>query len=104
MVTVDAWEDPLNPTLEFRFIGVEAYAKVGVHALANRWFSINLHTSETPIGVEIPGLMVGIVFSVDLVFSFSAEIDVTGGLWVRIPDDAYIQAGLFEGDIQNTVL
>ncbi|KAI0105531.1 hypothetical protein GGR51DRAFT_192594 [Nemania sp. FL0031] len=92
----------LNPVLRLSFSGVEAYASLGVAASAEQTFSINLFASNSPIGIGITGLDVGVVFFVDLVFSLSEAIDLTGGFSVSVPDDAYLEASIFKGDIDDS--
>ncbi|KAI1312147.1 hypothetical protein F5Y03DRAFT_265553 [Xylaria venustula] len=92
----------LKPRLRLGFSGVEAYASLGVRASAGQTFSLNLFASDSPIGIGISGLDVGVVFFVDLVFSLSEAIDLTAGFQVSVPDDAYLEADIFEGDIDDS--
>ncbi|KAI1429347.1 hypothetical protein F5Y12DRAFT_482182 [Xylaria sp. FL1777] len=92
----------LKPRLRLGFSGVEAYASLGVRASAGQTFSLNLFASNSPVGIGISGLDVGVVFFVDLVFSLSEAIDLTAGFQVSVPDDAYIEADIFKGDIDDS--
>ncbi|KAI0879515.1 hypothetical protein GGS24DRAFT_653 [Hypoxylon argillaceum] len=92
----------LNPVLRLSFSGVEAYASLGVAVSASQTFSINLFSSDTPIGIGITGLDVGVVFFVDLVFSLSEAIDLSAGFSVSVPDDAFLEADIFKGDIDDS--
>ncbi|KAH8160908.1 hypothetical protein CIB48_g7337 [Xylaria polymorpha] len=92
----------LHPLLRLGFSGVEAYAFLGVDASAGQTFSLNLFASDSPIGIGITGLDVGVVFFVDLVFSLSEAIDLTAGFQVSVPDDAYLEADIFKGDIDDS--
>lgn len=94
----------LHPLLRLGFSGVEAYAFLGVDASAGQTFSLNLFASDSPIGIGITGLDVGVVFFVDLVFSLSEAIDLTAGFQVSVPDDAYLEADIFKGDIDDSAL
>jgi hypothetical protein len=96
--------DIIHPSLRLGFSGVEAYAFLGVAAEAGETFSLNLFASESPIGIGITGLDVGVVFFVDLVFSLSEKIDLTAGFQVSVPDDAFIEADIFKGDINDSAL
>ncbi|KAI1861000.1 hypothetical protein JX265_009619, partial [Neoarthrinium moseri] len=101
-VTARLWEDLFHPTVRLEFDQVEAYAFLGVETSASGTFSINLFASQSPIGLAFPGLSVGVVFFVDLVFSLSEQIDLTGGFYVRLADDAYLEADIFGGDITDS--
>ncbi|KAI0914368.1 hypothetical protein F4823DRAFT_351484 [Ustulina deusta] len=92
----------LQPRLRLGFSGVEAYASLGVRASAAQTFSLNLFASDSPVGIGISGLDVGVVFFVDLVFSLSEAIDLTAGFQVSVPDDAYLEADIFKGDIDDS--
>ncbi|OAA54989.1 hypothetical protein SPI_08493 [Niveomyces insectorum RCEF 264] len=90
----------VNPVLRLDFHGVEAQMDVGVTVSDEALYTINLFTSKTPLGLGLPGLTVGVVVYVDLVFRVSAELDMTaGGFNVRLTDGAYIEAGLLSGKI-----
>ena len=104
-VTVEVWEDFFDPTLEFKFKdSTEFYVNTSVSISAAQWVAIDLFASQTPIGIRVPGLTVGVVFIIDLVFSLAEELDVTGGFWVKIPDGSAIEAGVFSGDIGDANL
>ncbi|KAI1735558.1 hypothetical protein F4680DRAFT_469923 [Xylaria scruposa] len=94
----------LHLKLRLGFSGVEAYAFLGVDASAGQTFSLNLLASDSPIGIGITGLDVGVVFFVDLVFSLSGAIDLTAGFQVSVPNDAYLEADIFKGDIDDSAL
>ncbi|KAI1281250.1 hypothetical protein F5Y07DRAFT_395735 [Xylaria sp. FL0933] len=92
----------LSPKLRLGFSGVQAYASLGLRASAGQTFSLNLFASNSPVGIGISGLDVGVVFFVDLVFSVSEAIDLAAGFQVSVPDDAYLEADIFEGDIDDS--
>ncbi|KAK7744785.1 hypothetical protein SLS62_010018 [Diatrype stigma] len=99
VATVEVWEDLFDPSLKFSFKDAEFFVNVAVNISAAQWIAIDLFASQTPIGIRVPGLTVGVVFIIDLVFSLAEELDVTGGFWVKLPDDAFVEAGIFSGDI-----
>ncbi|KAK5631762.1 hypothetical protein RRF57_007476 [Xylaria bambusicola] len=92
----------LKPKLKLSFSGVQAYANLDVRASADQTFSLNLFASDSPLGIGISGLDVGVVFFVDLVFSLSEAIDLTAGFQVSVPDNAYLEADIFGGDIDDS--
>jgi hypothetical protein len=103
-VTAKLWEDLFHPTVRLEFNEVEAYAFLGVETSTSGTFSINLFSSQSPIGLGFPGLSVGVVFYVDLIFGLSEEIDLTGGFYVKLQNDAYLEADIFGGDITDSFL
>ncbi|KAI0417321.1 hypothetical protein F5X98DRAFT_387371 [Xylaria grammica] len=92
----------LHPLLRLGFTGVQAYASLDVKASAGQTFSLNLFASDSPIGIGVTGLDVGVVFFVDLVFSLSEAIDLTAGFQVTVPDGSYLEANIFKGDIDDS--
>ena len=103
-MNVEVWEDFFDPTLEVTFNEVEFYVDFSVAISAAQWVAIDLFASQTPIGIKVPGMTVGVVFVIDLVFSLAEELDFTGGFWVKLPEEAYIQTGLLEGDLGDANL
>lgn len=101
---MEVWEDFFDPTLKFSFKDTEFFANVAVNISASQWVAIDLFASQTPIGIRIPGLTVGVVFIIDLVFSLTEELDVSGGFWIKVPDDSFIEAGLLSGDLGDANL
>ncbi|ORY70069.1 uncharacterized protein BCR38DRAFT_405721 [Pseudomassariella vexata] len=101
-VTAELWEDLIHPSVKLEFNQIEAYVFLGLETNAAQTFSVNLFMSNSPIGLGFPGLSVGVVFFVDLVFSLTEEIDLTGGFYVKLADGAFLEADIFGGDITNS--
>lgn len=97
-------KDIFKPVIRFDLKGVEAMAKLDVKSTGSLVFAINLFTSETPLGLSIPGLKIGIIFSVDLVFVLSDSMDIQGGFYTKLADDAFFQIEIFDGDITDHLL
>src|SRR5688572_30653677 len=76
--------DIIKPVVRLELGGVEAYVDLAVDVSANAVYAINLFTSNSPVGIGFPGLSVGLVFYVDLVFSASAVLDLDGGFYVTL--------------------
>lgn len=104
IVTAALAEDILKPTVKLSFSGVEAYVDMGVAVTAGATYAINLFASQSPIGLGFPGLSVGVVFYVDLVFSLSSEIDLEGGFYVKVADGAFLEASVFGGEVVDSFL
>ncbi|KAI0201494.1 hypothetical protein F4808DRAFT_425331 [Astrocystis sublimbata] len=92
----------IHPKLKLSFSGVEAYASVGVEVGEKRTFSVPLFESETPFGIGIDGLDVGVRFFVDLVFDVDAALEVAAGFQVSVPDGAFVEADFFKGDVDDS--
>ncbi|KAJ8130898.1 hypothetical protein O1611_g2729 [Lasiodiplodia mahajangana] len=88
-----------NPRLRLTFTGVQAYAFLRVDTSSGQTFSLNLFGSDSPIRIGVAGFNVGVDFYVDLVLSLSEAIDLKGGFEVIVPDGAYLEVDIFEGNI-----
>lgn len=103
-VGVEIWDNLFEPDLEFTFTGAEAYVLMGVNITANEQVAISLFTSQTPIGVGIPGIRAGVFFSIDLIISLTANMDLSGGFWVDFPEHASMELGIFDGKLDASSL
>ena len=97
-------EDIFEPVVRLDFRGVEAYVDIEVKTSAKATYSINLFSTENPLGLSLPDLDIGVMFHVDLVFSVDAIIDLEGGFHIALADDAYLEAAIFGGDIKDSFL
>jgi hypothetical protein len=97
-------EDIIDPAVRLDFSGVEAYVDIELSMSAGATYSINLFTTNSPIGLGFPGLSVGVVFYVDLVFSLSEMIDLEGGFYLQVADGSFLEASVFGGDITKSFL
>ncbi|KAK7991128.1 hypothetical protein PG990_015408 [Apiospora arundinis] len=82
-VTAKLWEDLLHPSLRLQFNGVEAYILLGLNASTSTTVSRRSR------------------LFVDLVFTLDAHIDMSGGFYVKLADDAFLQADIFKGDVKD---
>ncbi|KAH8169608.1 hypothetical protein LIA77_10152 [Sarocladium implicatum] len=96
-------QDIIKPVVRLDLGGVEAYVDLDVDVSANAVYAINLFTSNSPVGIGFPGLSVGLVFYVDLVFSASAVLDLEGGFYVSLAEDAFLETDVFSGDITDSL-
>lgn len=96
-------QDIFKPVVRLELGGVQAYVDIGVDVSASAVYAINLFTSNSPVGIGFPGLSVGLVFYVDLVFSASAVLDLDGGFYVSLEDDAFLETDIFTGDITDSL-
>ncbi len=94
----------IDPVVRLDFTGVEAYVSLAVDVSAGATYAVNLFTSDSPIGLGFPGLSIGVVFYVDLVFSLTEEIELEGGFYVKLADDAFLEASVFGGAITDSFL
>ncbi|KAL1891471.1 hypothetical protein Cpir12675_004948 [Ceratocystis pirilliformis] len=95
-------EDVIHPVLRIDFTSVKAWIEVGLIVSGGKAFSLNLYSSQTPVGIGVPGLNIGVLLFVDLVIDIDAEIDMTGGFFVELAENSYIEAALLKGQLEQT--
>ncbi len=94
--------DLIDPVLRFDLIGVDAFVELDVVTHGGHTFSLPLLPPQSPIGLSIPGgPSFGVTFQVDLIFDIEASIDVHGGFFLKLPDDAFFEASLTDGTLTN---
>lgn len=113
VVCVDCWtkgtvsakltEDIVDPTVRLDFHGVEAYVDIDVDITAGAAYALNLFTSQSPLGLGFPGLSLGLVFYVDLVFALTAEIDLEGGFYVQVEEGSFLETSILGGDVTDSL-
>lgn len=97
-------ENVFEPVVRLEFDEVEAYVNIGIKASAGATYAIDLFSSNSPVGLGLPGLDIGLVFHLDLVFSLAAEVDLTGGFYVKVAPGSFLETDVFSGDVVDHVL
>ncbi|KAH8879867.1 hypothetical protein GQ53DRAFT_849339 [Thozetella sp. PMI_491] len=91
-----------DPVVRLDFAGVEAYVDMRVAMTGGATYSLNLFTSQSPLGIDFVGGSVGVVLYVDLVFSLTEQIDLEAGFYVKVADGAYLETSILRGDITKS--
>lgn len=66
--------------LTFQFDGLELYMELDTALSLGGTYVINMYTSKSPVGFTIgDSLLVGVVFTIDLMIDVKAEIDIKSG-------------------------
>lgn len=97
-------EHLIKPVVRFDLKGVEATADMDIASTGTLAFTLNLFTSESPLGISVPGIKLGLLFSVDLAFSLTNPLDISGGFHMKLPDDAFFEIDVFDGAINDKLL
>ncbi|KAH7317955.1 hypothetical protein BKA65DRAFT_439132 [Rhexocercosporidium sp. MPI-PUGE-AT-0058] len=88
--------------LEFQFDKLELYMQLDTILSIGATYTINLYTSSTPIGFAVgDDLMVGIVFTVDLILAVEAEIDISSGFHIQLNDGIVIRMPIFNHNVSS---
>lgn len=91
--------------LKFQFDGLELYMMLDTVLSGGATYNLNLYTSNTPIGISAgKDLFLGVVFSVDLVLSVDAEIDISSGIHIKLEDGVGLDMTLFGQNVSSITL
>ena len=91
--------------LRFQFDEMELYMQVDTILSLGATYTINLYTSRTPIGFAVgDDLLVGVVFTIDLILDVVSEIDIRSGFHIQLNDGIAINIPIFNRNISNIVL
>ena len=82
--------------MRFDVSGASAFIELDVVASEGHTFALPLfRLPPSPLGFSIPGgPSVGLTFQVDLIFDVEASVDLHGGFFLQLPDDAFFEASL----------
>ena len=91
--------------LRFQFDGMELYMQIDTTLSSGATYTLNLYTSETPIGFAVgKDLLVGVIFSVDLILSVESEIDISSGFHIQLNDGVTIDIPMFDQNVSSITL
>ena len=81
--------------LQLQFDGLELYVELDITLDVEATHTINLFTPETPLAINVPGLDVGVWFTMDLILAADAEIDISSGFHIKLDDGVKIDIAMF---------
>ena len=91
-------------TLAFTFDQMEIYLEMETVFSAGSQYEYTLFTAQSPAGIGLgPNLMLGVVFSVDLIFAVEGTLDMSSGIHIKLDDGIKINIPLFSEQISNIV-
>ncbi|TGJ84565.1 hypothetical protein E0Z10_g4203 [Xylaria hypoxylon] len=88
--------------LQFQFDDLELYMLIDTVLSAGTTYTLNLYSSNTPIGLSVDSeTFVGVVVSIDLILAVDADIDISSGLHIKVDDGMAIDLSLFGQNISS---
>ena len=91
--------------LLFQFDGLELYMQIDTILSSGATYTLNLYTSDTPIGFAVANdLLIGVVFSVDLILSVDSEIHISTGFHIQLHDGIAINIPMFNQNVSSIAL
>ncbi|KAI2624531.1 hypothetical protein GGS21DRAFT_532733 [Xylaria nigripes] len=91
--------------LHFQLDDFELYLLVDTVLSAETMYTLNLYSSNTPLGLSIDSdTFLGVVVDIDLILSADANVDISTGLHVRIDDGMTLDLSLFSHNVSNLTI
>lgn len=91
--------------LKFQFDDLELYMLIDTVLSAGATYNLNLYSSNTPLGISASDdLFIGVIFSVDLILSADAEIDISSGIHIKLDDGVGLDMALFGKNVSSITL
>jgi hypothetical protein len=91
--------------LRFQFDGMELYMQIDTSLPIGATYTLNLYTLRTPIGFTVGNdLLIGVIFTVDLILSVESEIDISSGFHIQLNDGVAIDIPMFDQNVSSITL
>ncbi|KAI3325340.1 hypothetical protein HD806DRAFT_490082 [Xylariaceae sp. AK1471] len=88
--------------LHFQFDDLELYMLLDTVLSAGITYTLNLYSSNTPIGLAADSEMfVGVIASIDLILGADADIDISSGLHIQVDDGMALDLSLFGQSVSS---
>jgi hypothetical protein len=100
---VEVWEDFTDPGIKVTLYNLEAYVDFSLNISAKQVITTDLFWVDSQIGAKGEGFFVGIVPILDVVFTIEAELDITTGFWVTLPEEVVFDIDLTSLDAEKQV-
>lgn len=86
--------------LTFQFDNLELYAELET-SIANTSYTLNLYRQQTPLGIGLRNQNLGVLFSLDLLLSTVAEVDMISGFHIKFDDSVIINMDFFNANFSD---
>jgi hypothetical protein len=87
-----------------QFDGMELYMEIDTTLSGGATYDLSLYKSETAFGVSVGQEELGIIFSIDLILSAEASIDISSGFHIKLDDGVAINLALFSRNISSITM
>ncbi|KAI0023467.1 hypothetical protein F4780DRAFT_83315 [Xylariomycetidae sp. FL0641] len=88
--------------LNLQFDDLEMYMMLDTVISAGTTYTVTMYTSETPIGLALDSKnFAGVIFDIVLIMSADANIDMTGGVHMKVDDGLGIDIAMFGQNVSS---
>lgn len=96
-------EVPAIPDTEliFQFDKMELYMEIDTIIYAGMTYIINIYSSKTEIGFKVGEILVGVVFTVDLILDVTGAIDISSGFHIQLNDGVEVKIPIFGEEVHD---
>jgi hypothetical protein len=92
-------------SLQFQLDGMELYMELDTSLSLGATYTLNLYTSDTPIGIAVSDtLLLGVVLAIDLIMDVDGEIDISNGFHLQLDDGVVINIEMFAKELSHIAL
>jgi hypothetical protein len=90
--------------LQLQFDGLELYVQLDTTLDISASYKVNLFTPQTPLGLAVPGMDIGVWFTLDLLLDADANIDMASGFHIKFVDGVQINIPMFAPEASDIEL
>ncbi|KAJ5673929.1 hypothetical protein N7462_009368 [Penicillium macrosclerotiorum] len=90
--------------VHLEFDDLEMYLDLDIQLATGAAYTLNIYTSESPVGISVPGVDLGVLFSVDLILIAEAEIDIGSGIHIKLDDGLAFDLEMFKTDLSSITM
>ncbi|KAJ5624636.1 hypothetical protein N7510_000945 [Penicillium lagena] len=99
--TVNALPDA---QVHLEFDDLELYLDLDIQLSEQSTYTYPLFRTESPEGISVVGLEVGVVFGVDLVLIADEEVDIGTGIHIKLDDGVAFDLAMFSSNVSDVTI
>jgi hypothetical protein len=90
--------------LQLQFDGLELYIQLDTTLDISASYKVNLFTPQTPLDLDVPGMKIGVWFTLDLLLDVDGNIDMASGFHIKFVDGVQINIPMFAPEASDIEL
>jgi hypothetical protein len=103
-LNLDAVSALPDAQVHLEFDDVELYLDLDIQLSEQSTYTYPLFRTESPVGISVPGLDVGVVFGVDLVLIADEEVDIGTGIHIKLDDGVAFDLAMFSSNVSDVTM
>ncbi|ORX98442.1 hypothetical protein BCR34DRAFT_628404 [Clohesyomyces aquaticus] len=90
--------------LQLQFDGMELYMLLDTTLTGSASYTLNIYQSNSPLGIAIQDVHLGVWFSLDLMLDAEAAVDISSGFHIKLDDGLKISIPMFDKNVSDMVI